>query len=151
LDKIIDRNYYPVEEARTSNMRHRPIGLGVQGLADAFMLMRYPFDSPEARQLNTQIFETIYHAALEASCELAQKNGTYESYPGSPVSKGVLQYDMWDVTPTDLWNWDELKQNIAQHGVRNSLLVAPMPTASTSQILGFNECFELIHSSCACW
>jgi ribonucleoside-diphosphate reductase alpha subunit len=142
LDKIIDRNYYPVEEARTSNMRHRPIGLGVQGLADAFMLMRYPFDSPEARQLNTQIFETIYHAALEASCELAQKNGTYESYPGSPVSKGVLQYDMWDVTPTDLWNWDELKQNIAQHGVRNSLLVAPMPTASTSQILGFNECFE---------
>lgn len=142
MDKIIDRNYYPVEEARRSNMRNRPIGLGVQGLADAFMLMRYPFDSPEARHLNVQIFETIYHAALEASCELAQKNGTYESYPGCPVSKGVLQYDMWDVTPTDLWNWDVLKQNIAKHGVRNSLLVAPMPTASTSQILGFNECFE---------
>ncbi|KAI8579172.1 hypothetical protein K450DRAFT_243109 [Umbelopsis ramanniana AG] len=142
LDKIIDVNYYPVEEARYSNMRHRPIGLGVQGLADAFMLMRYPFDSAEARELNIQIFETIYHAALEASCELAQEKGTYETYAGSPVSKGIFQYDMWDVTPTDLWNWDELKQKVAKHGVRNSLLVAPMPTASTSQILGFNECFE---------
>jgi ribonucleoside-diphosphate reductase subunit M1 len=142
LDKIIDVNYYPVEEARYSNMRHRPIGLGVQGLADAFMLMRYPFDSAEARELNIQIFETIYHAALEASCELAQEKGAYETYAGSPVSKGILQYDMWDVTPTNLWNWDELKQKIAKHGVRNSLLVAPMPTASTSQILGFNECFE---------
>lgn len=142
MDKIIDVNYYPVEEARYSNMRHRPIGLGVQGLADAFMLMRYPFDSAEARELNIQIFETIYHAALEASCELAQEKGAYETYAGSPVSKGILQYDMWDVTPTNLWNWDELKQKIAKHGVRNSLLVAPMPTASTSQILGFNECFE---------
>ncbi|CAO3665957.1 unnamed protein product [Umbelopsis ramanniana] len=142
LDKIIDVNYYPVEEARYSNMRHRPIGLGVQGLADAFMLMRFPFDSAEARELNIQIFETIYHAALEASCELAQEKGAYETYAGSPVSKGILQYDMWDVTPTNLWNWDELKQKIAKHGVRNSLLVAPMPTASTSQILGFNECFE---------
>jgi ribonucleoside-diphosphate reductase alpha subunit len=142
LDKIIDANYYPVEEARYSNMRHRPVGLGVQGLADAFMLMRYPFDSAEARELNIKIFETIYHAALEASCELAQEKGPYETYEGSPVSKGILQYDMWDVTPTDLWNWDELKQKIAKHGVRNSLLVAPMPTASTSQILGFNECFE---------
>lgn len=123
-------------------MRHRPIGLGVQGLADAFMLMRFPFDSAEARELNIQIFETIYHAALEASCELAQEKGAYETYAGSPVSKGILQYDMWDVTPTNLWNWDELKQKIAKHGVRNSLLVAPMPTASTSQILGFNECFE---------
>lgn len=129
-------------EARTSNLRHRPIGLGVQGLADAFMLMRYPFDSAEARELNIKIFETIYHAALEASCELAQRDGPYETYVGSPVSKGIFQYDMWDVTPTDLWNWDELKQNIAKRGVRNSLLVAPMPTASTSQILGFNECFE---------
>lgn len=142
MDKIIDVNYYPVEEARYSNMRHRPIGLGVQGLADAFMLMRFPFDSAEARELNIQIFETIYHAALEASCELAQEKGAYETYAGSPVSKGILQYDMWDVTPTNLWNWDELKQKIAKHGVRNSLLVAPMPTASTSQILGFNECFE---------
>ncbi|GAB5588463.1 ribonucleotide-diphosphate reductase subunit rnr1 [Umbelopsis nana] len=142
LNKIIDVNYYPVPEARTSNLRHRPIGLGVQGLADAFMLMRYPFDSAEARELNIKIFETIYHAALEASCELAQRDGPYETYVGSPVSKGIFQYDMWDVTPTDLWNWDELKQNIAKHGVRNSLLVAPMPTASTSQILGFNECFE---------
>ena len=142
MNKIIDVNYYPVPEARNSNLRHRPIGLGVQGLADAFMLMRYPFDSAEARELNIKIFETIYHAALEASCELAQRDGTYETYADCPVSKGILQYDMWDVTPTDLWDWDTLKANIAKHGVRNSLLVAPMPTASTSQILGFNECFE---------
>ncbi|OZJ02323.1 Ribonucleoside-diphosphate reductase large chain, partial [Bifiguratus adelaidae] len=142
LDKIIDHNYYPVEEARRSNMRHRPVGLGVQGLADAFMLMRYPFESAEARKLNRQIFETIYHAALEASCELAKEKGPYESYEGSPASKGLLQYDLWDVTPTDLWDWDTLKDKIAAHGLRNSLLVAPMPTASTSQILGFNECFE---------
>lgn len=142
LNKVIDLNYYPVEEARNSNMRHRPIGLGVQGLADAFILMRYPFESKEARQLNLQIFETIYHAALEASCELAEKLGPYETYEGSPVSKGILQYDMWNVTPTDLWDWDALKAKIAKHGVRNSLLLAPMPTASTSQILGFNECFE---------
>ena len=142
LNKIIDINYYPVEEARRSNLRHRPIGLGVQGLADAFLLMRHPFDSPEARQLNRQIFETIYHAALEASCELAERDGPYETYPGSPVSQGELQYDLWDVTPTDKWDWAALKAKIAQHGVRNSLLVAPMPTASTSQILGFNECFE---------
>jgi ribonucleoside-diphosphate reductase subunit M1 len=142
LNKVIDINYYPVKEAYNSNMRHRPIGLGVQGLADAFILMRYPFESSEARQLNLQIFETIYHAALEASCELAEKLGPYETYDGCPVSKGILQYDMWNVTPTDLWDWDTLKQNIAKHGVRNSLLLAPMPTASTSQILGFNECFE---------
>ncbi|OBZ81424.1 Ribonucleoside-diphosphate reductase large chain [Choanephora cucurbitarum] len=142
LNKIIDINYYPVIEAERSNKRHRPIGLGVQGLADTFMLMKFAFDSPEAKQLNIQIFETIYHAALEASCELAEEKGYYETYPGSPVSKGVLQYDMWNVTPTDLWDWVKLKEKIAQHGVRNSLLVAPMPTASTSQILGFNECFE---------
>ncbi|KAI7859345.1 ribonucleoside-diphosphate reductase large chain [Circinella umbellata] len=142
LNKIIDVNYYPVPEAKRSNMRHRPIGLGVQGLADAFMLMRYPFDSEEAQKLNIQIFETIYHAALEASCELAQEHGTYESYEGSPASKGTLQYDFWGVTPTDLWDWKSLKQDIAKHGLRNSLLVAPMPTASTSQILGYNECFE---------
>ncbi|KAI4166997.1 MAG: hypothetical protein LQ343_007566 [Gyalolechia ehrenbergii] len=142
LNKIIDVNHYPVPEARNSNMRHRPIGLGVQGLADAFFALRFPFESPEARQLNKQIFETIYHGALTASCELAKELGHYESYPGSPVSQGILQYDMWNVTPTDLWDWDSLKAEIAKHGVRNSLLVAPMPTASTSQILGFNECFE---------
>ena len=142
LNKIIERNYYCVQEAKNSNMRHRPIGLGVQGLADAFLALRLPFDSPEAKQLNIQIFETIYHAALTASCELAKELGPYKTYEGSPVSKGILQYDMWGVTPTDLWDWESLKADIARHGVRNSLLVAPMPTASTSQILGNNECFE---------
>ncbi|KAF9435124.1 Ribonucleoside-diphosphate reductase large subunit [Entomortierella beljakovae] len=142
LNKIIDGNYYPVPEAKLSNMRHRPIGLGVQGLADAFFKMRMPFDSQEARKLNLEIFETIYHAALETSCELAQEQGVYETYKGSPVSKGILQPDMWGVTPSDLWDWKILRDSIAQHGVRNSLLVAPMPTASTSQILGNNECFE---------
>lgn len=142
LNKIIDINYYPIVEAERSNKRHRPIGLGVQGLADAFLLMRYPFESDEAKRLNQQIFETIYHAALEASCELAQKHGAYETYEGSPVFQGQLQYDMWGVTPTDLWDWTSLKADIGKHGIRNSLLVAPMPTASTSQILGFNECFE---------
>jgi ribonucleoside-diphosphate reductase subunit M1 len=142
LNKIIDVNHYPVPEARNSNMRHRPIGVGVQGLADAFLALRLPFDSPEARQLNTQIFETIYHAALTSSCRIAKEQGTYKTYEGSPVSQGILQYDMWNVTPTDLWDWDSLKEDIAKHGVRNSLLVAPMPTASTSQILGNNECFE---------
>ena len=125
LNRIIDINYYPVEEARRSNLRHRPIGLGVQGLADVFLMMRYPFDGPEARELNRQIFETIYHAALEASCDLAERDGPYETYPDSPVSKGELQYDMWGVTPTDLWDWNALKAKIAEHGVRNSLLVAP--------------------------
>lgn len=142
LNRIIDVNYYPIPEARKSNMRHRPIGIGVQGLADAFMILRLPFDSPEARQLNLQIFETIYHGALEASCELAVQQGTYETYRGSPASLGCLQYDLWGVTPTDLWDWASLKEKIAQNGLRNSLLLAPMPTASTSQILGFNECFE---------
>lgn len=142
LNKIIDVNHYPVEEARRSNMRHRPVGVGVQGLADTFLALRLPFDSAPAKQLNIQIFETIYHAALTASCDLAQVEGTYSTYEGSPVSKGILQYDMWKVTPTNLWDWEALKDKIAQHGVRNSLLVAPMPTASTSQILGFNECFE---------
>ncbi|KAI7864524.1 ribonucleoside-diphosphate reductase large chain [Spinellus fusiger] len=142
LNKIIDVNYYPVPEAECSNLRHRPIGLGVQGLADTFMLMRFPFDSAEAKHLNIQIFETIYHAALEASMEIAAALGAYETYAGSPVSKGVLQFDMWNVTPTHLWDWTSLRTKIAEHGVRNSLLVAPMPTASTSQILGFNECFE---------
>lgn len=142
LNKIIDVNYYPVEEAKRSNMRHRPIGIGVQGLADAFILMKYPYESNEAQLLNQQIFETIYYGALEASCELAEKFGVYETYAGCPVSKGILQYDMWKKTPTDLWDWSALKQKIAQHGVRNSLLVAPMPTASTAQILGNNESFE---------
>jgi ribonucleoside-diphosphate reductase subunit M1 len=142
LNNIIDVNYYPVPEARKSNFRHRPIAVGVQGLADAFLALRLPFDSPEAKHLNIQIFETIYHAALTASVELAKIHGPYETYEGSPASKGELQYDMWGVTPTDLWDWDSLKQQIKQHGIRNSLLVAPMPTASTSQILGFNECFE---------
>ncbi len=142
LNKIIDRNYYPVIEARNSNMRHRPIALGVQGLADAFMCLRLPFDSPEAKLLNIQIFETIYHAAVEASCELAKELGPYETYEGSPTSQGILQYDLWNVQPTELWDWDLLKQKMSKYGLRNSLLVAPMPTASTSQILGFNECFE---------
>ena len=142
LNKIIEINHYPVEEAKRSNFRHRPIGLGVQGLADAFLALRLPFDSPEAKNLNKQIFETIYHAALTASCALAKELGPYATYEGSPVSQGILQYDMWNVTPSDLWDWASLKKDIANHGVRNSLLVAPMPTASTSQILGNNECFE---------
>ena len=123
-------------------MRHRPIALGVQGLADAFMELRLPFDSQEARELNIQIFETIYHAAVEASIELAKEEGAYETYPGSPASQGLLQFDLWNRKPTELWDWDTLKQDLAKHGMRNSLLVAPMPTASTSQILGNNECFE---------
>lgn len=142
LNKVIEVNHYPVEEARRGNFRHRPIGLGVQGLADVFLSLRMPFESPEARKLNIQIFETIYHGALTASCGLAKELGPYETYEGSPVSQGILQYDMWNVTPTDLWDWASLKSQIADHGVRNSLLVAPMPTASTSQILGNNECFE---------
>ncbi|KAJ2065446.1 ribonucleotide-diphosphate reductase subunit rnr1 [Coemansia sp. S146] len=142
LNRIIDINFYPVPETRTSNMRHRPIGVGVQGLADAFLAMRMPFDSPEARDLNRDIFETIYHAALEASCELARVHGTYESYAGSPASQGRLQPDMWDYATSDRWDWATLRSDIARWGLRNSLLVAPMPTASTSQILGFNECFE---------
>ncbi len=142
LNKIIDINYYPIPEARNSNMRHRPIGIGVQGLADAFIMMGFPFDSEEARLLNRQIFETIYYGSLQESSAQAVKHGTYESYPGSPVSEGILQYDMWGVTPTDLWDWTALKAEIAKTGIRNSLLLAPMPTASTSQILGNNECFE---------
>lgn len=142
LNKIIDRNYYPVAEARNSNMRHRPIGIGVQGLADAFILMRFPFDSPEAIQLNKEIHETIYYASMTASKDLAKIDGAYETYAGSPVSKGIFQFDMWGVTPSPRWEWDILKEEVKTHGVRNSLLLAPMPTASTSQILGNNECFE---------
>ncbi|XP_072333631.1 ribonucleoside-diphosphate reductase large subunit isoform X2 [Scyliorhinus torazame] len=142
LNKIIEVNYYPIPEAEYSNKKHRPIGIGVQGLADTFILMRYPFESEEAQKLNIQIFETIYYAALDASCDLAKELGPYDSYQGCPVSKGILQYDMWNVTPTDLWDWKELKVKIAKHGIRNSLLMAPMPTASTAQILGNNESIE---------
>ncbi|KAI0497218.1 hypothetical protein KFK09_020440 [Dendrobium nobile] len=142
LNKIIDVNYYPVDTARNSNMRHRPIGIGVQGLADTFILLGMPFDSPEAQQLNKDIFETIYYHALKASADLASQEGPYETYKGSPMSKGVLQPDMWNVTPSNRWDWPTLRDLISKNGVRNSLLVAPMPTASTSQILGNNECFE---------
>ncbi len=142
LNKVIDVNYYPIPEARNSNMRHRPVGIGVQGLADAFIMMGYAFDSPEARKLNKEIFETIYFAAVTESNAIAQRDGAYETFEGSPASKGQLQFDLWGVEPTDRWNWTELKANIKKHGMRNSLLIAPMPTASTSQILGNNECIE---------
>ena len=144
LNSVIDRNYYPVIEAEKSNQRHRPIGVGVQGLADAFLLLGYAFDSQEAKQLNREIFETIYHGCLTASNLLAkEKQQTYETYEGSPASQGLLQYDMWDDNPTfDKWNWTTLKKNIKSNGLYNSLLVALMPTASSSQILGNNECFE---------
>ena len=142
LNRVIDRNYYPIPEARNSNMRHRPIGLGVQGLADAFILMRFPFDSDEALQLNKDVFETIYYAACTASKDMAKEEGAYETFEGSPASEGKLQFDLWGVKPSDRWEWDILKDEIKEHGMRNSLLMAPMPTASTAQILGNNECFE---------
>ena len=147
LNKIIDKNFYPVEKAKISNLRHRPIGIGVQGLADTFLKLDLAYDSEEAKILNRQIFETIYYGALQMSCELAMAAGSYETFAGSPMSKGILQYDMWGVKPSDLWNWDELKSLILKHGVRNSLLVAPMPTASTSQIMGNTEAFEPITSN----
>jgi len=147
LNKIIDVNYYPTPKTERSNRRHRPIGIGVQGLADAFMMLRFAFGSEESRGLNRMIFETIYHAALEASCELAESDGAYETFSGSPASKGILQFDMWNVTPSNRYDWDSLKQCIIQVGLRNSLLLAPMPTASTSQILGYNECIEPITSN----
>lgn len=143
LNKIIDVNYYPVPEARNSNLRHRPIGLGVQGLADVFIKLRLPFESEGAKQLNKDIFETIYFAAMETSMELAKVEGPYSTWEGSPISKGIFQFDMWNVTPSSgNWDWEKLREQVVTHGVRNSLLVAPMPTASTSQILGNNECFE---------
>ena len=142
LNKIIDINYYPVPEAERSNFRHRPIGIGVQGLADAFSKMRMPFDSEEASQLNKDIFETIYHASLVESHALAQVDGHYETFPGSPSSEGILQFDMWNVEPSERYDWKSLKNDIKKDGIRNSLLLAPMPTASTSQILGNNECIE---------
>ncbi len=142
LNKVIDINYYPIPEAERSNMRHRPIGLGVQGLADAFILLRMAFDSPEAKQLNKDIFETIYFAAMTESCVLAEKFGAYETFKGSPLSQGEFQFDLWGVQPSERWDWAGLRKRVMKTGVRNSLLVAPMPTASTSQILGNNECFE---------
>jgi ribonucleoside-diphosphate reductase alpha chain len=142
LNKVIDVNYYPVEEARNSNLRHRPIGLGVQGLADAFILMRLPFESELAGILNKNIFETIYFAAMTASKDLAKKEGAYETFPGSPLSMGMFQFDLWNVDVSGRHDWDTLRKEVMEFGVRNSLLVAPMPTASTSQILGNNECFE---------
>lgn len=143
LNKIIDHNYYPVIEAQNSNLRHRPIGLGVQGLADTFIKLRFPFESEEAKQLNKEIFETIYFAAMTASKDLAIKDGAYESFQGSPLSKGKFQFDLWNVTPdSGRWDWETLRTEVVKNGARNSLLVAPMPTASTSQILGNNECFE---------
>ena len=143
LNRVIDNNYYPVPEARTSNMRHRPIGLGVQGLADAFILLRLPFDSEEAQKLNREIFETIYYASMTASKDLAIKEGAYETFKGSPLSEGKFQFDLWDDSQvSDRWEWEPLREEVMKHGVRNSLLLAPMPTASTSQILGNNECFE---------
>jgi ribonucleoside-diphosphate reductase alpha chain len=143
LNKIIDVNYYPVPEAEKSNKRHRPIGIGIQGLADAFILMKMPFDSEPAQKLNKDIFETIYFASMEASMELATEEGTYETWAGSPISRGEFQFDMWGVTPdSGLWDWEDLRAKVIKNGVRNSLLLAPMPTASTSQILGNNECFE---------
>jgi ribonucleoside-diphosphate reductase alpha chain len=142
LNKVIDINYYPIIEAKNSNLRHRPIGIGVQGLADAFIMLRHPFESTEAKLLNRAIFETIYFAALSESCSLAQKFGPYESYLGSPISQGQFQFDLWNVSPSSRWDWNGLREEIKKYGVRNSLLLAPMPTASTSQILGNNECFE---------
>ncbi|MBI2094832.1 MAG: ribonucleoside-diphosphate reductase subunit alpha [Candidatus Omnitrophica bacterium] len=142
LNKVIDVNYYPVDEARRSNLRHRPVGIGVQGLADAFILLRLPFDSEAARELNKEIFETIYFAAVAASKDLAKVHGAYETFPGSPMSRGIFQFDLWGVRPSTRWDWENLKEEVKRHGVRNSLLVAPMPTASTSQILGNNECIE---------
>jgi len=150
LNKVIDVNYYPTEKTRRSNMRHRPIGVGVQGLADVFMLMNIAFTSDEAKLINKRIFETIYHAAVESSCELAGIEGPYETFAGSPASKGQLQFDLWAIDPTSSeqrYDWNTLKQNVQQVGLRNSLLLAPMPTASTSQILGYNECIEPITSN----
>jgi len=145
LNRVIDRNYYPVEEAKNSNMRHRPVGLGVQGLADTFIKLRMPFTSDEAKALNQDIFETLYYAAVTASMEEAKADGPYQTYEGSPISKGQFQHNLWNIQEDTLsgrWDWDKLRADVMKHGVRNSLLVAPMPTASTSQILGNNECFE---------
>ena len=158
LNRVIDRNYYPVIEAQNSNFRHRPVGLGVQGLADAFIMLRLPFTSEEAKKLNQEIFETLYFAAVTASSEEAKNEGTYETYEGSPMSKGEFQHNLWGIKDEELsgrWDWAALRKTVKKQGVRNSLLVAPMPTASTSQILGNNECFFLyfkyLYQTCAFW
>jgi ribonucleoside-diphosphate reductase alpha chain len=145
LNKVIDRNYYPVQEAENSNLRHRPVGLGVQGLADAFIMLRLPFTSDEAKKLNQEIFETLYFAAVTASMEMAKEEGPYSTFKGSPISQGEFQHNLWGMKDEELsgrWDWASLRKEVVEHGVRNSLLVAPMPTASTSQILGNNEAFE---------
>ncbi len=142
LNNIIDFNFYPTEKTEKSNQRHRPIGIGVQGLADTFVLMDIAFYSDEAKEVNKHIFETIYHGAMERSYELAKQHGAYETFVGSPLQLGKFQFDLWGVEPSDRYDWEDLRNKIKSSGVRNSLLVAPMPTASTSQILGFNECFE---------
>jgi len=144
---VIDINFYPTPKTKVSNMRHRPVGIGVQGLADVFFIMKQSFTSAKSKQLNKDIFETMYHAALEESCQLAMEEGPYETFHGSPASQGELQFDLWKVETSTRYNWDELKTSIKTHGLRNSLLMAPMPTASTSQILGYNECFEPITSN----
>ena len=142
LDKIIDVNYYPIKQAENSNLKHRPIGIGIQGLADLFYCFRYPFESDEAQELNKKIFATIYYNALKESVKLAKEKGKYSSFEGSPASNGLLQFDLWNQKPHDMYDWEELRNEVKEHGLRNSLLLAPMPTASTSQILGNNECFE---------
>jgi ribonucleotide reductase alpha subunit len=143
LNKVIDRNYYPVEEARTSNLKHRPIGIGVQGLADALQMMKVCFEDPQAVVINDLIHETIYHASMETSMEIARVDGPYQTFKGSPLSQGKFQFDLWDYKPTSgRYDWEKLRQEVIKHGARNSLLLAPMPTASTSQILGNNESFE---------
>jgi ribonucleoside-diphosphate reductase alpha chain len=147
LNNVIDVNYYPTKETKVSNMKHRPVGIGVQGLADVFAMMKIAFDSDEAKQLNKDIFETIYYSALSESCNIARENGKYESFEGSPLSKGEFQFDLWGVKPSDRWDWEELRKDIKEYGVINSLLIALMPTASTSQILGNNECFEPFNSN----
>jgi ribonucleotide reductase alpha subunit len=150
LNRVIDVNFYPTEKTMRSNTRHRPIGIGVQGLADVFMMLNLPFHCDESKKINKMIFETIYHAAVEQSCELAQLNGPYETFDGSPASKGDFQFDLWNVDPSateQRYDWDALRSKVREHGLRNSLLLAPMPTASTSQILGYNECIEPITSN----
>lgn len=143
LNRVIERNFYPVPEAKNSNMRNRPIGIGVQGFADALQKMKIPFEDPRALEVNTLIFETIYHAAMETSMEIAKVEGPYETFKGSPLSQGKFQFDLWEQKPySNRYNWEQLRQDVMKYGARNSLLLAPMPTASTSQILGNNESFE---------
>lgn len=142
LNRVIDVNYYPTKETKTSNLKHRPIGIGVQGLADTFAMLKLPFDSEEAKQLDREIFEAIYFGAMTASVDLAETEGAYESFKGSPLSEGIFQFDLWGQQPSNRWDWESLRERVKKTGARNSLLLAPMPTASTSQILGNNECFE---------